>query len=47
MEAAARPNPATKPSPEAMPQGVVNYLSDGLTTLLQSLRMALLGGGMA
>lgn len=46
MEVAARPNPAPKSFPEAMPQGGVGDLLSGLSTLLQNLLMALLEGGI-
>lgn len=46
MEAAARPNPAPKSFPEAMPQGPVGDLLSGLSTLLQNLLMLNLGGTM-
>lgn len=47
MEAAARPNPAPKSFPEAMPQGAVGDLLSEETNLLQNLPMALFGWGMA
>lgn len=47
MGAAARPNPAPKSFPEAIPQGAVGDLLSGLMPFLQSLLLALLGGGMA
>lgn len=43
MEAAARPNPAPKSFPEAMPQDPVGGLLSGLSTLLNNLLAALLG----